>query len=229
VFSGNTDCYQPLEASYQLTRQCLEVCLEHRNPVGVITKGGVIQRDVPLLAELARVTTVYVFVTIPFLDEGVRRVMEPFASPIEKRFETLRLLSAAGIPCGVSLAPIIPGLNDSDIPEILARAHAAGARHAFLTLLRLAGEVKEVFFERASAGLHPERVEKIVHALREVRGGELYDPRFGMRMHGVGKRWALIEQLFETQCKRLGLNPERIGEGEKASTFVRPKRQLTLW
>jgi DNA repair photolyase len=229
VFSGNTDCYQPLEASYQLTRQCLEVCLEHKNPVGVITKGGVIQRDVALLAELARVTTVYVFVTIPFLDEGVRRVMEPFASPIEKRFETLRLLSAAGIPCGVSLAPIIPGLNDSDIPEILARAHAAGARHAFLTLLRLAGEVKEVFFERASAGLHPERVEKIVHALREVRGGELYDPRFGMRMHGVGKRWALIEQLFDTQCRRLGLNRERIGEGEQTATFVRPKRQLSLW
>jgi DNA repair photolyase len=229
VFSGNTDCYQPLEASYQLTRQCLEICLEHKNPVGVITKGGVIQRDVQLLAALARVTTVYVFVTIPFLDEQVRRVMEPFASPIEKRFETLRLLSDAGVNCGVSLAPIIPGLNDSDIPELLARAHEAGARHAFLTLLRLAAEVKDVFFERAAAGLHPERVEKIVHAMREVRGGELYDPRFGMRMHGVGKRWAMIEQLFETQCKRLGLNPERIGEAESGSTFQRPKRQLSLF
>ena len=229
VFSGNTDCYQPLEASYRLTRRCLEVCLAHRNPVGVITKGGVIQRDIELLAELSRVTDVHVFVTIPFLDEEVRRVMEPFASPIERRFETLRLLSAAGVPCGVSLAPLIPGLNDSDVPELLARASAAGARYAFITLLRLAGEVKDVFFERAAQGLHPERVEKVAQALREMRGGELYDPRFGSRMQGVGKRWAMVEQLFETQCRRLGLNQERIGEAPSGATFRRPSKQLALW
>ena len=229
VFSGNTDCYQPIEASYKLTRRCLELCLAHRNPVAIITKGGVIQRDVDLIAELARVTNVHVFVTIPFLDEAVRRVMEPFAAPIERRFETLRLLSERGVSCGVSLAPLIPGLNDSDVPQILARARAAGARHAFITLLRLAGEVKDVFFERASAGLHPERVEKISHAIREMRGGELHDPRFHHRMQGTGKRWALIEQLFETQCKRLGLNRERVGEQARLATFVRPKRQLTLF
>ncbi len=229
VFSGNTDCYQPLEASYQLTRRCLEVCLEHKNPVSIITKGGVIQRDIELIGELARVASVHVFVTIPFLDESVRRVMEPFAAPIERRFENLRLLSERGVTCGVSLAPLIPGLNDSDVPELLARARAAGAQHAFITLLRLAGEVKDVFFERAAAGLHPERVEKISHALREMRGGELYDPRFGRRMEGTGKRWALIAQLFETQCKRLGLNRERLGEAEQAHTFVRPRKQLTLF
>jgi DNA repair photolyase len=229
VFSGNTDCYQPLEASYQLTRRCLELCLEHRNPVSIITKGGVIQRDVDLIAEIARVASVHVFVTIPFLDESVRRVMEPFAAPIERRFDILRLLSERGITCGVSLAPLIPGLNDSDVPELLARARAAGAQHAFITLLRLAGEVKDVFFERAAAGLHPERVEKIGHALREMRGGELYDPRFGRRMEGTGKRWALTAQLFETQCKRLGLNRERVGEIEPAHTFVRPRKQLSLF
>jgi DNA repair photolyase len=229
VFSGNTDCYQPLEASYRLTRRCLEVCLEHKNPVSIITKGGVIQRDIELIAELAQVASVHVFITIPFLDESVRRVMEPFAAPIERRFETLRMLSARGIHCGVSLAPLIPGLNDSDMPELLARAREAGAQHAFVTLLRLAGEVKDVFFERAAAGLHPERVEKISHALREMRGGELYDPRFGRRMQGAGKRWELIEQLFQTQCKRLGLNRERVGEGEQANTFVRPRKQLSLW
>jgi DNA repair photolyase len=229
VFSGNTDCYQPLEASYRLTRQCLELCLEHRNPVAIITKGGVIQRDIELLAALTRVATVHVFVTIPFLDEQVRRVMEPFAPPIERRFEILRLLAEAGVRCGVALAPVIPGLNESDIPELLARAREAGARHAFMTLLRLAGEVKDIFFERAAAGLHPQRVEKIVHALREVRGGELYDPRFGERMRGRGERWKLLEQLFETQCKRLGLNEQRVGEGEQPQTFVRPSRQLTLW
>jgi DNA repair photolyase len=229
VFSGNTDCYQPLEASYRLTRQCLEVCLEHRNPVAIITKGGVVQRDVALLGELARTTSVRVFLTIPFLDEQVRKVMEPFASPIERRFETLRQLTEAGVDCGVALAPIIPGLNESDIPELLARARAAGARHAFMTLLRLAAEVKDVFFERAAAGLHPERVEKISRALREVRGGPLYDPRFGKRMQGTGERWSMIEQLFETQCKRLGLNETRIGEAEQQNTFMRPTKQLALW
>jgi DNA repair photolyase len=229
VFSGNTDCYQPLEASYKLTRRCLELCLEHRNPVAIITKGGVIQRDVELLAELARVTSLRVFVTIPFLDEHVRSALEPFASPIERRFETLRRLSQAGVSCGVSLAPIIPGLNESDIPELLARAHAAGARHAFMTLLRLAAEVKDVFFERARDRLAPERVARIEHALREVRGGSLYDSRFGNRMRGTGKRWAVVEQLFEAQCRRLGLNEERIGEAEQGGTFRRPSKQLPLW
>jgi DNA repair photolyase len=229
VFSGNTDCYQPLEASYRLTRQCLELCLEHRNPVAIITKGGVIQRDVELLGELARATSVHVFLTIPFLDEGVRSVMEPFASPIERRFETLRQLSQAGVVCGVALAPIIPGLNDSDVPELLARAHEAGARHAFMTLLRLAAEVKDVFFERARAGLSPERVVRVEHALREVRGGQLYDPRFGKRMRGTGERWSMVEQLFEAQCKRLGLNEQRIGEAERRGTFRRPSKQLALW
>lgn len=229
VFSGNTDCYQPLEASYRLTRQCLELCLEHRNPVALITKGGVIQRDVELLAELARVTSVHVFLTIPFLDERVRAVMEPFASPIERRFETLRRLAQAGVSCGVSLAPIIPGLNESDIPELLARAREAGARHAFMTLLRLAAEVKDVFFERARAGLAPERVTRIEHAMREVRGGALYDGRYGRRMRGTGERWSMIEQLFEAQCKRLGLNEQRIGETERRGTFRRPTKQLPLW
>jgi len=229
VFSGNTDCYQPLEASYRLTQQCLEACLEHHNPVAIITKGGVIQRDIALLGKLARIASVHVFLTIPFLDDQVRRVMEPFASPIERRFETLRQLTEAGVSCGVSLAPIIPGLNDSDIPELLSRARQAGARYAFMSLLRLAGEVKDVFFERAAAGLHPERVEKITHAIQEMRGGELYDPRFGQRMRGVGKRWAMIEQLFDIQCKRLGLNEERVGQGETRATFRRPTRQLALW
>lgn len=229
VFSGNTDCYQPLEASYGLTQQCLEACLEHRNPIAMITKGGVIQRDIALLGKLAQVASVHVFITIPFLDEQVRRVMEPFASPIAKRFETLRQLSEEGVACGVSLAPIIPGLNDSDVPELLQRAHDAGARNAFMSLLRLAGEVKDVFFERARAGLHPERVEKITHAIQEMRGGQLYDPRFGQRMRGTGKRWAMVEQLFEMQCKRLGLNQERVGEGQTRTTFRRPTRQLALW
>lgn len=229
TISGNTDCYQPLEASYRLTRRCLETCLAYRNPVAIITKGGVILRDVELLAELARRTSVHVFITIPFLDEQVRRALEPFAAPIERRFEALRRLSECGVVTGISLAPIIPGLNESDLPALLERARDAGAELAFMTLLRLPAQVKDVFFERVAATLHPKRVEKITHALREVRGGGLYDARFGKRMQGEGKRWALLEQLFAQQCKRLGLNRREIGEGEARPTFARPRRQLALF
>ncbi len=229
VFSGNTDCYQPLEASYRLTRGCLEACLEFRNPVAIITKGGVLQRDVALLGQLARSAGAEVFITIPFLDEEVRKVLEPYASPISKRFESLRMLREEGVPTGVSLSPIIPGLNDSDVPALLEQAREAGAQRAFLTLLRLPAEVKDVFFERVSAGLHPKRVEKIMHALQEMRGGGLNDPRFGMRMSGQGKRWQQVEQMFEVQCRRLGLNKQRVADEPMPSTFTRPKRQLALF
>jgi len=230
VFSGNTDCYQPLEASYRLTRRCLETCLEFQNPVALITKGGVIHRDIDLLAQLARRASVHVFVTIPFVDEPTRAALEPFAAPIARRFEALRRLSDAGVSTGISLAPIIPGLNDDCIPELLERAHEAGAREAFLSLLRLPAEVEDVFFERIAATLHPKRVEKITNALREMRDGALYDPRFGVRMQGRGKRWQMIEQLFQLQCTRLGLNQREVAEtAPPTTTFRRPTRQLALF
>jgi DNA repair photolyase len=240
VISGNTDCYQPLEASYRLTQRCLETCLEFANPVGIITKGGVIHRDIELLGRLAQRAAVHVFVTIPFVDEESRRAIEPFAAPIERRFEALRRLSEQGVTTGVALAPIIPGLNDSHIPELLQRARDAGAQQAFMTLLRLPAEVKEVFFERIGASLHPKRVEKIRHALTEMRGGALYDSRFGSRMHGQGERWSILEQLFDKQCRRLGLNASlargaarfeqrELGAQAATQTFKRPRRQLTLF
>jgi DNA repair photolyase len=126
VLSGNTDCYQPLEARYELTRRCLQVCLEHRNPVAIISKGGVLQRDVGLLSELAQVTSVTVYHSIAFNDDAVRKLIEPFAAPIEKRFETMRQLSDAGITTGIAVAPLILGLNDSDA----ARARQAGRGRA---------------------------------------------------------------------------------------------------
>ncbi len=229
VISGNTDCYQPLEASYRLTRRCLETCLEFRNPVALISKGGVLLRDVDLLGELARQVSVHVFITIPFADEETRRALEPFAAPIDRRFEILRRLSERGVRTGVSLAPIIPGLNESDIPEVLERAHAAGATHAFMTMLRLPAEVKDVFFERIRGALHPRRVERIEHAIEEARGGALNDPRFGNRMRGSGRRWEIIDQLFETQCRRLGMIPSVPATAPVASTFRRPTPQLRLF
>jgi DNA repair photolyase len=229
LFSGNTDCYQPLEASYSLTRRCLELCLEFRNPIGVITKGGVLARDISLLGALSRQTSVVVFITIPFHDERVRRAMEPFAAPIDKRFEMIKRLSEAGVATGIAIAPVIVGLNDPDVAGLLERAQAAGAERAFMTLLRLPGEVKDVFFERLSYAF-PDRLDKVRNALAELRGGDLYDPRFGQRMRGEGKRWQIIEQIFDTQCQRLGLN---VGERNAAppgeSSFRRPTRQLPLF
>jgi DNA repair photolyase len=229
VFSGNTDCYQPLEARYALTRRCLEVCLEHRNPVAVITKGGVVLRDVELLAELAKQASASVFLSIAFADDDTRRKIEPFAAPIDKRFEAMERLARAGVSVGVALAPVIPGLNDSAILPLLTRARDAGASQAFMTLLRLAGEVKPVFLERVGQTLAPERVQKIVHALEEMRDGNLSEARFGARMRGQGRRWEMIERMFEAQCRRLGLNEERVAEQPIANTFRRPSRQLSLF
>jgi DNA repair photolyase len=204
MFSGNTDCYQPLEASYELTRRCLEVCIAHRNPIGMITKGALVRRDVELLAELSRRTSVLVSITIPFAHEDVCRKLEPGASSSSKRFETMRVLSDAGIRTGVAIAPVIPGLNESDIPELLERAKEAGASTAFMTLLRLSAEVLPVFRERLNETM-PERARKIESAIRDVRGGRMNDSRFGSRMGGSGARWDAIEQLFDIHRKRLGL------------------------
>ena len=153
VFSGVTDCYQPLEAIYVLTRRCLETCLEFRNPVGIVTKGALIRRDADVLAALAREADVTVYVSIPFWDHAAARALEPNVSSPSQRVETLAALSAAGIRTGVSLAPVIPGLNDGDMAKILAAAREAGATSAFLTLLRLPAEVLPVFEERLAGGV----------------------------------------------------------------------------
>ena len=205
AFSGNTDCYQPIEAHYRLTRGCLEVCADHANPVAIITKGKLVRRDIDVLQELQRSAGCRVALSIPFADDEHARAIEPFASSPSKRFETLRLLSQAGIETAVAVAPIIPGLNDDQIPEILKRASEAGAVSAFSVLLRLPLEVGPIF-EARLAEAFPLRHTKVMGALREVRGGQPSDSRFGSRMVGRGPRWAVIERLFSTHCDRLGLS-----------------------
>jgi DNA repair photolyase len=231
TFSGNTDCYQPLEGRYQLTRQLLSICLEHKNPVAIITKSPLIRRDLDVLSALAREARLTVFMSIAFADDETARAIEPGAPAIHRRFEALRALAGAGIDTGVAVAPIIPGLNDKDISKVLQRARDAGARHAFRTLLRLPAEVKPVFLTRLREA-RPQAADKIENAIRDARGGELYDNRFGARMHGEGARWLAIEELFDLQCKRLGLNADRdepsAGDGEP-STFERPGPQLKLF
>ncbi|MGB5191618.1 MAG: radical SAM protein [Polyangiales bacterium] len=205
AFSGNTDCYQPIEAHYELTRACLAVCAAHATPVTIITKGKLVRRDVDVLQELRDVAGCRVALSIPFAKDEDARAIEPFASPPSKRFETLRILSDAGIDTAVAVAPIIPGLNDDQIPEILRRAREAGASAAFKILLRLPLEVGPIF-EARLADAFPLRSTKVMNAIRDTRGGRTKDARFSLRMVGQGARWAAIEGLFSTQCRRLGLD-----------------------
>lgn len=227
AFSGNTDCYQPLEAVYELTRRCLEICAEFRNPIAIITKGALVRRDIGLLARMARLTSVSVNLSIPFSDDAMSRAIEPNASLPSQRFETLRLLSEAGIRTGVAVAPIIPGLNDGQIAQVLERARAAGATGSFMQLVRLAGHTLPVFRERLEQAF-PDRAARVWSAISQTRGGKLNESEFGKRMHGVGPRWEAIESLFEAQCRRLGFNEERTGS-HHANTFRRPRAQRELF
>ena len=221
VFSGVTDAYQPLEAVYGLTRRCLEVCRDFRNPVGVVTKGALVRRDVDLLVPLAREADAVVYVSVPFADEAAARAIEPNVAPPAQRLEAIAALSAAGVPTGVAVAPVIPGLNDSDIPKILARARGAGAERAFLTLLRLPAETRLVFEERLVEAF-PDRAARVFSNLEQTRGGKRNDSRFGARMQGVGPRWEAIETLFAVECRRLGLNRAET-KTLHHSTFRRPR------
>jgi DNA repair photolyase len=204
VFSGNTDPYQPLEAGYGITRACLEVCLEYRNPVGMITKGALIERDAVLLGHLAREAYCQVVVSIPFAQSDLCRAIEPYAPSPSRRFEIIRRLAREGVPVGVNVAPVIPGLNDSDIPEILERAREAGAGFAGKIMVRLPGPVGGIFEARLREAL-PLRAERVLHQIEESRGGARTEGRFGRRMTGEGPRWAIVEELYRKTCTRLGL------------------------
>ncbi len=211
TFSGVTDCYQPAESGLKLTRACLEVCLELKQPVSIITKSTLVLRDLDLLNALDRVAGAGVVISIPFADEATARLIEPFAAPPDLRFRALEKLSRAGLRTGISLGPIIPGLNDSDIPALLARAKECGAGFAFYVMLRLPGSVREVFLERIKAVM-PEKAGKIEHHIREVRGGELYNTDFRNRMSGTGTMADMVDKLFRIHARKLGLDTgERMG------------------
>lgn len=220
LFSGNTDCYQPIEAEYGLTRACLQVCAEYRNPVGIITKGALILRDLDVLMQLRREAWLMVYFSIPFASDEIARKVEPQAPSTTKRFSTMKALSDAGIATGISIAPIIPGLNDDMIAELLHRAHEAGARTATSSLLRLSGNVEPVFLDRMGQAF-PERIGKITSRLREVRAGGLTEKRFFRRQVGQGNYWEMIEQLFALSKRRAGFSDDDAMDIPR--TFRRPR------
>jgi DNA repair photolyase len=226
VFSGVTDCYQPLEASYRLTRGCLEVCAEYGNPLGIITKAPLIERDVDVLQELNRKSHVSVTVSIPIWDRAHAHAMEPYVATPQRRMQTVERLAAAGLDVGVNIAPVIPGLSDADIPRILEAAHAAGARRAGFVFLRLPGSVKQVFEQRLRETL-PLRADRVLNRVREARGGKLYDPRWGVRGRGEGTYAEAARALFDATVRRLGMN-QGFGDEDGADTFLRPGRGRQL-
>ena len=227
LFSGNTDPYQPLEVSYGLTRGCIEVCRDYRNPISIITKSTLIERDIKLLKEVNERARCSVSVSIPFSNARHSRIIEPKVPSPKRRMKTIARLSEAGLRVRVNIAPVIAGLNDQEIPEILRAARQAGASEANFILLRLPQSVAEVFEERLRKGL-PERAERVMTQIRACRGGALNNAHFGRRMVGVGPRYQAIEALFQSSVKRLGYRPTSyITSG---GTFTRPHegRQLDL-
>ncbi|MFZ5441459.1 MAG: PA0069 family radical SAM protein [Myxococcota bacterium] len=229
MFSGVTDCYQPTEAALRLTRGCLEVCAEYRNPVAIITKAPLVERDLDVLWKLHRDASVHVSISIPIWDQELARAIEPGVATPKRRLETIRTLARAGIPVGVMVAPIIPGVSDEGMAHVLEAAREAGATSAGYVLLRLPGSVKDVFEARIRRAL-PLRAEKILHRVRETRDGKLYDSRFGVRGRGEGQYADAIAQVFESCVRRLGYN--QTDRWERPQTFRRPPRlepQLALF
>lgn len=229
VFSGVTDCYQPLEASYRLTRACLEVCAEYRNPVGIITKAPLVERDLDVLTELTRNAHVRVNVSVPFWKQERARAIEPGVATPRRRLQTIERLAQAGVPVGVNVAPVIPGLDD-DLGTLLKAAKDAGATYAGYVLLRLPGSVKDVFESRLRRDL-PLAADKVLHRIRETRGGQLYDARFGVRGRGEGLYAQALHTLFQTTCRQLGLSVGFPGNAP-VDTFRRPPKptsQLSLF
>ena len=219
ALSGVTDPYQPAERRLRITRRCLETLAECRNPVVIITKNHLVTRDVDLLGELAGHGAALVYLSVTSLEKKLQRVLEPRASTPERRLEAIHRLSEAGVPTGVMVAPVIPGLTDHELPAILEAAAKAGARSAGFTPLRLPLGVADLFEQWLDTHF-PERKHKVLGRLREMRGGKLNDSQFGSRMRGKGAYAEQLRGLFHTIYRRAGLNQERV----KLSTaaFRRP-------
>jgi DNA repair photolyase len=228
MFSGITDCYQPLEARLQLTRECLQVCAEYQNPVAIITKAPLVERDLDLLRRIQENAKLSVAISIPIGDESLARALEPGVATPQRRIQTIGHLADAGIDVSVMVAPIIPGVSDEGLADVLERAREAGARSAGYVLLRLPLSVKEVFETRIREVL-PLQAEKILHRIRETRGGALYDARFGVRGVGEGPYAEAIARAFELTCAKLGFEKR---QPKTSMTFRRPKKisaQLSLF
>src|SRR5262245_10052708 len=225
--SGVTDAYQPVERKLELTRRCLEVLVEARNPVCIVTKNQLVTRDVDLLAELSRVHAAVVCISVTSLDPELQRIMEPRTSAPAKRLEAIETLAAAGVPVRVLIGPVIPALNDHEIPSILEAAAHSGARHAGYVMLRLPYVVADLFDNWLKEHF-PDRRKKVLNRIRGVRGGKLNDSNFSTRMRGDGIFADQVKQIFQIACRRHAFNTSHLELSIGA--FRRPQGpQLSLF
>ena len=225
--SGNTDCYQPIERKMRITRALLEICLEYRNPVGIISKNALILRDLDIIQELAKLDLVHVFSSITSLDEDLRRLMEPRTASYRSRLKVVETLVNAGVPTGIMNAPIIPGLNDMHMHDVLKAAAEAGAKWAGYTVVRLNGAIGNIFKDWLYKTF-PDRADKVWKQICECHGGQVNDSRFGNRMSGEGKFAELIRNQFKLYCRMFQLNETRIQYNTTAFRRIKNK-QLPLF
>ncbi len=224
--SGNTDCYQPAERKFRLTRQLLEVCLEFNQPVGMITKNAGILRDKDILAKMAEKNLVSVLVSITSFDEDLRRLMEPRTTTAKQRLRIIKELSGIGVRMGVMLGPMIPGLNEHDMFKIMKASSEAGAVFSAYTFIRLNGAIKFLFHDWLYKNF-PDRADKVWHLIEQSHGGKVNDSRWGTRMKGEGEIANMVAQQYEKYNKRFGLNNDRWELD--SSKFQRPGDQIRLF
>ena len=223
--SGNTDCYQPIERKLKLTRELLVVCLEYKNPVGIITKNSLIERDLDILLELAKYSLIKVVISLTSLDEELRMKLEPRTSSAINKLATIKLLSDNNIPVQILMGPVIPSLNSHEIPAIIEAAAKAGASWANYTMIRLNGAVEPIF-EEWIAKTFPNQAQKVINQIKEVNGGKLGNTINGSRMSGKGITAAMIKKLFEVNRGKFMNYSEKDFD---TSHFQRPGAQLNLF
>jgi DNA repair photolyase len=229
ALGANTDCYQPIERKYRITRSILEVLAECEHPVTIVTKSALIERDLDLLGPMAAKNLVRVFVSIGTLERELARKLEPRAASPQRRLDVLKSLRKNNVPCGVMVAALIPALNDKTMERVLEAAAEAGAQEAAYVIMRLPNELKDLFKEWLAAH-YPERAQHVISIVHQVRGGRDNDPRFGTRMTGTGNFAELVDKRFSIACRRLGLNRQTWGELD-CSRFRPPAKgpQLALF
>lgn len=228
TIGANTDPYQPAEKKLGITRMLLNAFLEYRHPVSLITKGGLMSRDLDLLAQLADRGLCSVAVSVPTMNDRLKRLLEPRVPSAAVRFRLIETLSSAGVPVSLLMAPIIPAVNDAEIESVIQRAANSGARHASWILLRLPHELKQIFVEWLETHM-PQRAGHVMSLLRQASGGKEYDNRFGNRQRGRGPYASMINQRFRTACTRRGVSSGRDRTGLDCTQFRRPGgRQMAL-
>jgi DNA repair photolyase len=224
--SGNTDCYQPAERKFKITRELLQIALAYKQPIGMITKNSLVLRDIDILKEMAKDNLCMVYISINSLNEDLRLKMEPRTATASQRLKVVEQLSEAGIPVGVLVAPLIPGLSDHEVPAILKAVSERGATNAGYTVVRLNGAVSQIFKDWLEKN-YPDRFDKVWHMIQACHGGQVNDSRFGNRMRGDGNIAQLISDTFKLHCRinKLNLNPVLLD----SSKFKIPAAQLDLF